>query len=215
MAGSASPPPASPRPAPPRGTAPVASAAIIVAVVRSCRLAGRARAGRRGECGRLAWSPAALVDLRSGTLSPAGSSLPSPTVPERDPTPTSKSSPLYPCARSGRCALSGSGHPERGLGRRCHHQPGAAAARAGDPDLGPLVTLGRKFPRCHLSWGAAAFPRGGFLSGAAGWGSEGCGHFAAGSPALGARGGGRGFWPTRAVVLAAASLKLRGQRIPR
>ena len=145
-------------------------------------------------------------------------------MPERDPTPTSKSSPPHPYARSGRCALSGSGHPERsgahwapgrGLGRRCHHQPGPAAARAGDPDLGPLVTLGRKFPRCHLSWGAAPFPRGGFPSGAAGRGSEGCGHFAAENPALGARGGGRGFWPTRAVLLAAASLKLRGQRIPR
>lgn len=144
-----------PPPAPPRGAAPAAAATATsaAAAVRSPAPLGRACSGRRGECGRRAGHPAPRLrppwvgtpldtperDTIWGWL------LPCLNRPSRRWTPTRSRPRGSRCPRRPQCAFwtRALGVLAGGQSRR---QPRLAAARAGDPDLGPLVALGRKFP---------------------------------------------------------------------
>lgn len=146
---------ASPLPplAPPQGAAPAAAAAAATAV-RSPAPLGRACAGRQGECGRLAGNPAPPLrppwldtpldnpewDIIWGRLLPGANRRPRSWTPLRVAHGGSRCPQRPQCASWPRAlgALWGALGAAQ-VGR-------ATAAPAGDPDFGPLVALGRKFP---------------------------------------------------------------------
>nr|XP_044611340.1 translation initiation factor IF-2-like [Equus asinus] len=161
---------------------------------------------------------------------PSPSCTPTPTSKSPLPVPVTAASSARPPARGTRSARRRTGR--LGAGGQCRHQPEPAAALAGDPDFGPLVALGRKFleplPEREAPpvLGQSPFPSGvssalvgrpqvRVASGAAGRGSQGRRSLRGVEPGFERVGRRQRFRAHRALVLAAASFKLRGQRILR